>query len=183
LIQLSQPVKGGLLAMVALLLASCGGGTGGASTATPTPAPASSPIDLTSFDACSLVPVATASQLVGVSVFQVSTSATVATSFCVYASTKSSEGVAVFVQLAPGGNAKKVVQAALDHNAAPSARLSTAVTGIGDAAGTKTDAHDAAVVFARHNLLVVLTATAAGKSGTDLLPKLEAIAKQVAAKL
>jgi len=67
--------------------------------------------------------------------------------------------------------------------AAPSAHLSTAVSGIGDAAGTKTDAHDAAVVFARHNLLVVLTATAAGKSGTDLLPRLEAIAKQVAAKL
>ena len=178
-------MRRGLLVWAVLLLAACGGsgGTGRPSAASPTPAPASTPIDLTNVDACSLVPVATASQLVGASVFQVSTSATVATSFCVYASTKSSEGVAVFVQLAPGGDAKKVVQAALDHNAAPSARLSTAVTGIGDAAGTKTDAHDAAVVFARHNLLVVLTATAASKNGTDLLPKLEAIAKQVAAKL
>ena len=174
-------MRGALLVVAALLLAACGGA--GTSAASPTPAPASSPIDLTNVDACSLVPVAAASQLVGAPVFQVSTSATVATSFCVYASTKSSEGVAVFVQLAPGGDARKVVQAALNHNAAPSAHLSTAVSGIGDAAGTKTDAHDAAVVFARHNLLVVLTATAAGKSGTDLLPRLEAIAKQVAAKL
>jgi len=128
-------------------------------------------------------PVATASRLVGAPVFQVSTSASAATSFCVYASTRSTEGVAVFVQQTPGGDAKKVVQAALDRNAAPSAHLSTAVKGIGDAAGTKTDAHNAAVIFATHNLLVVLTATSAGKSGTDLLPKLEAIAKQVAAKL
>ena len=171
------------LLVAALLLVACGGGSSPTKTASGTPAPASSPIDLTSLDACGLVPVATASQLVGAPVFQVSTSASAATAFCVYASTRSTEGVAVFVQQTPGGDAKKVVQAALTTNAAPSARLSTAVSGIGDAAGTKTDAHDAAVVFAKHNLLVVLTATAAGRSGSDLLSRLEPIAKHVAAKL
>jgi hypothetical protein len=174
-----------LLVVAAILLAGCGGGGGTAATATATPSPvaAASPIDLTTLDACSLVPVATAGQLVGGSVTQVSTSATSATSFCVYASAQAAQGVAIFVQQTPGGDANKVVQAALDHNAAPSARLSTAVKGIGDTAGTKTDAHDAAVVFAKHNLLIVLTATSAGKSGSDLLPKLVVVAKQVAAKL
>jgi hypothetical protein len=178
-------VRGGLLVAAAFFLAACGGGggTAGTPTATPSPVPAASPTDLSTLDACSLVSVATASQLVGGQVAQVSISATSATSFCVYASGKASDGLAVFVQQTPGGDAKKVVQAALDRNAAPSAHLSTAVKGIGDTAGTKTDAHNAAVIFARHNLLVVLTATSAGKSGTDLLPKLEAIAKQVAAKL
>jgi hypothetical protein len=165
----------------ALLLAACGAGT--ASTGGSTPKPVSTSIDLTSIDSCSLVSAATASQLVGSTVAQVSHIATSATNSCIYASVEGSAGVAIFVQQTPGGDARAVVKAALDHNATPAARLTTAVGGIGDAAGTKTDANDAAVVFAKHNLLIVLTATEAGTSGAILLPKLEALAKQLAAKL
>jgi hypothetical protein len=169
------------LLVAALLLMACGAGT--ASTAGQTPRPPATAVDLTSIDSCTLVTAATASRLVGSTVAQVSKVATSATSSCIYASVQGSEGVAVFVQQTPGGDAKAVVRAALDHNATPAARLTTAVGGIGDAAGTKTDANDAAVVFAKGTLLVVLTATAAGKSGAVLLPKLEALAKQLAAKL
>ncbi len=170
-----------VLIAATILLIACGDGSGGGSTTTPTPAPVPVDINLASLNACTFVPVASAKQVVGAIVSQSSQTANSASSDCVYKSPTGAESVAIFVQQAPGGDAKKVVQAALSPTAPATSRLSRGITGIGDAAGGRFGTNDATVVFARGKLLVVLTATAAGMSGTDLYPKVEALAAQVAA--
>ncbi len=134
-----------------------------------------------SIDACTLVTADTAGKLVGASLSQVSAVSEGLTSTCVYASTGTTSGVAIFVEQVPSGDAKKVMQAALDRNTPPGTTL-TSVKGIGEAAGTKVDAHAAAVAFAKRQVFVIVTATSGSQSGGALLPKLESLAKQLAAK-
>ncbi len=173
-------LSGRLPVAAALLLAGCG--LGGSSTASQAPAPAASAIDLASLDACTIVSADTATQLVGGPVSSVTQNTDGSTSFCVYASPRGTEGVAVFVEQLGGGDARQVIAAALDQKTSSAAKL-VSVKGIGDAAGSKIGDHDAAVAFAKDQLFVVLTASAATQTGTALLPKLEAVARQVAAKL
>jgi hypothetical protein len=57
------------------------------------------------------------------------------------------------------------------------------VGGIGDAAGKAVEANEATLAFAKSNYIVVLSAQSGSTAGTDLEPKLEALAQQVIGKL
>ncbi|MDQ6918788.1 MAG: hypothetical protein M3Z98_05450 [Candidatus Dormibacteraeota bacterium] len=171
-----------ILVAATFLTLACGDGSGAVPSAAPSPAQVPADVNLASLNACTLVSRAMAGQLVGAALSQSSQTANSASSDCVYKSQSGNESVAIFVQQAPGGDATKVVQAALDPKGPAASRLTRGIDGIGDAAGGRFGANDAAVVFARGKLLVVLSATAAGTKGADLLPKVEALASQVAAR-
>ena len=58
-----------------------------------------------------------------------------------------------------------------------------AASGLGDAAGEAVNDHDATVALAKGDAILALHAQASGQVGSDLEPKLEALARQVLPKL
>ncbi len=91
------------------------------------------------------------------------------------------DSVTVFVEAIPGGMASAQLQAAVAMAGAKGDLQP--VSGIGDAAGKEVNANDATVAFVKGSTLVVVQATSGTATGTDLEPKLEAVARQVAGKL
>jgi hypothetical protein len=95
--------------------------------------------------------------------------------------TSGGDSVTVFVEAIPGGLASAQLQAAMAM--AGSQGSLTPVSGIGDAAGKVVDANEATVAFVKGSNVVVISAQSGSASGSDLEPKVEALAQQVAGKM
>jgi hypothetical protein len=95
--------------------------------------------------------------------------------------TDSGDSVTVWVEAVPGGIEQAAIQAAIQQEG--TSGQMQAISGLGDAAGKVVSDHDATVAFAKSNTIVVVSASVAAMAGTDLEPKVEAVAQQVAAKL
>ena len=95
--------------------------------------------------------------------------------------TSGGDSVTVFVEAIPGGLASAQLQAAMAL--AGSQGSLTPVSGIGDAAGKVVAANEATVAFVKGSNVVVISAQSGSASGSDLEPKVEALAQQVAGKM
>jgi hypothetical protein len=95
--------------------------------------------------------------------------------------TDSGDNVTVWVEAVPGGIEQAAIQAAIQQEGTSGDMQ--AISGLGDAAGKVVSDHDATVAFAKSNTIVVVSASVAAMAGTDLEPKVEAVAQQIAAKL
>ncbi len=96
-------------------------------------------------------------------------------------STAAGDTLTVLVEKVPGGVPAAAMQAAMQM--AGSNGDLQAVSGIGDVAGKTVDANEATIAFAKGDFIVVLSARSDTTVGTDLEPKLEALARQVTGKL
>jgi hypothetical protein len=95
--------------------------------------------------------------------------------------TDSGDNVTVWVEAVPGGIEQAAIQAAIQQEGTSGDMQ--AISGLGDAAGKVVSDHDATVAFAKNGTIVVVSASVAAVAGTDLEPKVEAVAQQIAAKL
>ncbi len=95
--------------------------------------------------------------------------------------TEAGDSLTLYIQAVPGGVANAELQAAIAM-AGAHGDLQT-VSGIGDAAGKVVNANDATVAFIKGSNLVVVAADSSATAGTDLEPKVESVAKQVAGQL
>ncbi len=91
------------------------------------------------------------------------------------------DSVTVLVQVMPGGVVNTELQAAIAMAGAQGDLQP--VSGIGNSGGKVVDDTSATIAFVKGSNLVVLEATSSSMSGSDLEPKVEAIARQVASKL
>ena len=132
-------------------------------------------------DAATLVSADMAASVIGGSPSKVTPPMSIPNVSLVSYGTGSGDSVTVFIETVPGGIASTQLQAAIAL-AGVQGQLQT-VSGLGDAAGKVVDANEATVAFVKGNELVVVSAQSATKAGTDLEPKVEALAKQIAGKL
>jgi hypothetical protein len=95
--------------------------------------------------------------------------------------TDSGDVVTVYVETLGAGAEQAAIQAAIQAEGTSGAM--TPITGLGDAAGKVVSDHEATVAFGKSGTIVVVSATVAAMAGTDLEPKVEAIAQQVAGQL
>jgi len=95
--------------------------------------------------------------------------------------TDSGDDVTVYVETLGTTLEAAAVQAAIQ--AEGTSGDMTPISGLGDAAGKVVGDHDATVAFGKNGTIVVVEATVAAQAGTDLEPKVEAIAQQIAGKL
>ena len=95
--------------------------------------------------------------------------------------TSAGDTLSVLVEKVPGGVPAAAMQAAIGMAGAKGELQ--AVSGVGDAAGKVVDANEATLAFARGDFIVVLGAHSDSTAGSDLEPKLEALARQVVGKL
>jgi hypothetical protein len=93
----------------------------------------------------------------------------------------SGDNVTVLVEAIPGGVGPAAIQAAIQQ-AGATGDLQP-IRGLGDMAGATVTEQEATVAFAKNNTIVVISATVAAMAGTDLEPKVEAVAQQIAGKL
>ena len=91
------------------------------------------------------------------------------------------DAVTMFVEAVPGGMVSVEMQAAIAMAGAQGDLVT--VTGIGDAAGKVVAAHEATVAFVKGTNLVVVGATSGNMTGSDLEPKVEDAARQIASRL
>jgi hypothetical protein len=96
-------------------------------------------------------------------------------------STATGDTVTVLVEQVPGGIANAGLQAAIQ--AAGAQGSLTSISGLGDAAGKVVATYEATVAFVKGSNLVVIVASSSTTAGTDLEPKVEAVARQVAGKI
>lgn len=89
--------------------------------------------------------------------------------------------VTIFVEAIPGGVLNAELQAAIAMSGAQGDFQP--VSGLGDAAGKTVGDQDATVGFVKGGTLVAVEATSGTIAGSDLEPKLEAIARQLASGL
>jgi hypothetical protein len=95
--------------------------------------------------------------------------------------TASGDNVTVLVEAIPGGVGPAAIQAAIQQ-AGATGDLQP-IRGLGDMAGATVTEQEATVAFAKNNTIVVISATVAAMAGTDLEPKVEVVAQQIAGKL
>jgi hypothetical protein len=95
--------------------------------------------------------------------------------------TDSGDEVTVYVETLGTGLEGAAIQAAIQ--AEGTSGDMTPISGLGDAAGKVVGDHEATVAFGKNGTIVVVSATVASQSGSDLEPKVEAVAQQVAGKL
>ena len=88
------------------------------------------------------------------------------------------DSVSVFVEAIPGGLVNAQLQAAMAMAGAQGDLQ--VISGLGDAAGKEVNDNDATVAFVKGSTIVVVQASSGTLAGSDLEPKLEAIARQVA---
>jgi hypothetical protein len=96
--------------------------------------------------------------------------------------TDSGDSVAVYVETIGSGLEAAAIQAAISSQDGGSADM-TPISGLGDAAGKVVADHEATVAFGKNGTIVVVSATVDAQAGTDLEPKVEALAQQIAGKL
>jgi hypothetical protein len=95
--------------------------------------------------------------------------------------TDNGDDVTVYVETIGTGLESAAIQAAIQSEGTNGDM--TPVSGLGDAAGKVVDDHSATVAFGKNGTIVVVEASVAAQAGTDLEPKVEAIAQQIAGKL
>jgi hypothetical protein len=95
--------------------------------------------------------------------------------------TDSGDDVTVYVETLGAGLEAAAIQAAIQAEGTNGDM--TPISGLGDAAGKVVDDHSATVAFGKNGTIVVVEASVAAQAGTDLEPKVEAIAQQVASQL
>ena len=95
--------------------------------------------------------------------------------------TDSGDDVTVYVETIGTGLESAAIQAAIQAEGTNGDM--TPISGLGDAAGKVVDAHSATVAFGKNGTIVVVEASVAAQAGTDLEPKVEALAQQIAGKL
>jgi hypothetical protein len=95
--------------------------------------------------------------------------------------TDSGDDVTVYVETIGSGLESAAIQAAIQAEGTNGDM--TPISGLGDAAGKVVGDHNATVAFGKNGTIVVVEASVASQAGTDLEPKVEAIAQQVASQL
>jgi len=95
--------------------------------------------------------------------------------------TDNGDDVTVYVETIGTGLESAAIQAAIQSEGTNGDM--TPISGLGDAAGKVVDDHSATVAFGNNGTIVVVEASVAAQAGTDLEPKVEAIAQQIAGKL
>jgi hypothetical protein len=185
----------GVLSAIMFSIAACGGSgsatpTAGTSTtaaaasepAASVPAPGGSGGTSGSLDASTLVTADMAASIIGGTPTNAGGPGvgTQAMSVAVYRNA-AGDTVTVLVEQVPGGIANAELQAAI--SAAGAQGSLQAVSGLGDAAGKVVTASEATVAFVKGSNLVVISAMATTMAGSDLEPKVESVARQVAGSL
>ena len=95
--------------------------------------------------------------------------------------TDSGDVVTVYVETLGTGLEAAAIQAAIQSEGTTGDMVP--ISGLGDAAGKVVGDHEATVAFGKSGTIVVVSATVAAQAGTDLEPKVEAVAQQVAGQL
>jgi hypothetical protein len=95
--------------------------------------------------------------------------------------TDSGDTVTVYVETIGTTLEAAAIQAAIQQEG--TAGDMVPISGLGDAAGKVVGDHEATVAFGKGGTIVVVSATVAAQAGTDLEPKVEAVAQQVAGQL
>ena len=132
-------------------------------------------------DATTLLTAEMAGSIIGGSPQKVSAPISIPNMSIVSYSNADGDTVDVFIEVVPGGVANIEMQAAIAMAGAQGDLQP--VTGVGDAAGKVVGDGDATVAFVKGTNLVVVEATSGTMSGSDLEPKVEDIARQIASKL
>lgn len=96
-------------------------------------------------------------------------------------SSVSGDSVSVLIEVVPGGFSSAALQVAMQY--AGSQGSLVPISGLGEAAGKEVTANDATVAFVKGSNLVLISASSSTSAGTDLEPKVESVAQQVAGKL
>lgn len=188
---------GALLSAMVISIAACGGGaatTAPAVLPTPTPTSAASTQGMAtvpplpgstgstgSVDAGTIVTTEMAATIIGGTLTKTNGPAVgTAMSIVVY-SNATGDTVTALIEQVPSGLGGTMLQAAIQAAGAQGA-LET-ISGLGDAAGKAVTANEATVAFVKGVNLVVIAASTSAMAGTDLEPKVEALAQQVAGRL
>jgi hypothetical protein len=95
--------------------------------------------------------------------------------------TDSGDDVTVYVETIGAGLEAAAIQAAIQAEGTNGDM--TPISGLGDAAGKVVGDHEATVAFGKNGTIVVVSATVAAQAGTDLEPRVEAVAQQIAGQL
>lgn len=95
--------------------------------------------------------------------------------------TDSGDDVTVYVETLGTSLESAAIQAAIQAEGTNGDM--TPISGLGDAAGKVVGDHDATVAFGKNGTIVVVEASVAAQAGTDLEPKVEALAQQIAGQL
>ncbi|MGH2512635.1 MAG: hypothetical protein ACRDGQ_08115 [Candidatus Limnocylindrales bacterium] len=95
--------------------------------------------------------------------------------------TAGGDTMTIFIESIPGGLPQAALNAGLAQ-ANGSGDLQP-ISGLGDTAGKQVADNSATIAFAKGNTMVVLDATSSTLAGSDLEPKVEAIAQQIAGGL
>ena len=187
----------GLLSALLLSIAACGGG---AATTAPAVVPTPTPTSAASTQAGATLPIApgatgttgsvdagtiVTAEMAGTIISGALTKTNgpgvgTAMSIVVY-SNATGDTVTALVEQVPSGLGGTMLQAAIQAAGAQGA-LET-ISGLGDAAGKAVTANEATVAFVKGVNLVVIAASASAMAGTDLEPKVEALAQQIAGRL
>ena len=96
--------------------------------------------------------------------------------------TDSGDSVAVYLETIGSGIEAAAIQAAISSQDGGTGDM-TPISGLGDAAGKVVGDHEATVAFGKNGTIVVVSATVDAQAGTDLEPKVEALAQQIAGQL
>ncbi len=95
--------------------------------------------------------------------------------------TAAGDNVSIFIEALPGGISQAALQGAMAQ-ANANGEL-TPINGLGDVAGQQTSDSSATVGFAKGGTVVIITADSTTLKGSDLEPKLESLAQQIAGQL
>ncbi|MGH2464664.1 MAG: hypothetical protein ACRDGI_04320, partial [Candidatus Limnocylindrales bacterium] len=96
--------------------------------------------------------------------------------------TDNGDSVAVYVETIGSGLEAAAIQAAISSQDGGAGDM-VPISGLGDAAGKVVGDHEATVAFGKNGTIVVVSATVDAQAGTDLEPKVEALAQQIAGTL
>ncbi|MGZ6271056.1 MAG: hypothetical protein ACXWOT_07660 [Candidatus Limnocylindrales bacterium] len=132
-------------------------------------------------DAASLVTADMAASIIGGSPTKVTPPISLPTMSVASYRNDNGDTVTVFVETVPGGLANAQLQAAIAVAGAQGDLQP--VSGIGDAAGKVVATSEATVAFVKGSTLVVVQGSSGTTAGSDLEPKVESVAGQVAGKL
>jgi len=187
----------GFLSAILVSIAACGGGT---ATTAPAGGPTAAPTSAASTQAAATLPplpgatggngavdpstivtMDMASSIIGGTLTKTLGNLGAAGMSTVVYSNASGESVSVIIEVVPGGFSSAALQAAMQY--AGSQGSLVPITGLGDAAGKEVTANEASVAFAKGSNLVLISASSSTTAGTDLEPKVESVAQQVAGKL